>query len=223
MILFKNQKYRADENRAFTLVEILIVLALIVFLTAIFGIVFKSGTSSQGLRTSENILASLIQATRAQAILKGSTARLIIYNDSTNDDKYHRFLGIIYSDAAGGWIAANEGVYLPEGIYFNEEISINHLTMSIEFFPQKTPQPIEDLGTGWIYFEFNSAGLASNTGGRIVLGVAGKTDYNGGLIFNADNIFGFQINQTGNFSKIADPAILKLPPPVEDADAAEEL
>jgi len=104
---------------AFTLIELLVVISIILIASSI---IFIGGNGGDGaaLSSSQRIVSGIAQGARGQAILKNAETRLIIHNDPAELDKYRRFFGIVYWDEdAGGWQAATQGTYLPEGIYFD--------------------------------------------------------------------------------------------------------
>ena len=155
-------------REAFTLVELLVVISIILIASSI---IFIGGTGGDGakLSSSQRIVSGIAQGARGQAILKNAKTRLIIYSEANADkdpEKMLRYIGIIYADPEDpdqqnptSWIAATQGTYLPEGIYFNESLSSSNgwprSTMPLDY-PRLTPQ------TGgaeeYYYYEFNSNG-----------------------------------------------------------------
>lgn len=85
---------------AFTLIEVLVVVALIAVLAGIFGIALRGGDATVGLASAERIVAGLARAARAQAVLQQAPARLIIYADETHPEKGLRYVGIVGVDMA---------------------------------------------------------------------------------------------------------------------------
>jgi prepilin-type N-terminal cleavage/methylation domain-containing protein len=118
---------QSKSKQAFTLVELLVVISIILIASSIIFIGGKGGDGSK-LTASQRIVSGISQGARGQAILKNAKTRLIIYSDKNtvdddNLDKVLRFFGIVYwgTDKNGdeGWLPATQGTYLPEGIYFN--------------------------------------------------------------------------------------------------------
>jgi prepilin-type N-terminal cleavage/methylation domain-containing protein len=131
--------------RAFTLVEMLVVVALIGILAALVGFSLTGGTQGMSLANAQRGLLSMIRAAQAAAQVHNTRARLIIFSDQRNwesgdtataanvNSKILRQYGVIYASSddpnltgdgsATGkpyytWTAFNDGAQLPEGIYF---------------------------------------------------------------------------------------------------------
>lgn len=166
--------------RGFSLIELLVVISIILIVASI---IFVGGNTGGGaaLSSSQRIVSGIVQGARGQAVLKGTTARMIIHNDPSELDKYRRFFGIIYNSSTipGGeeWIASTQGTYLPKGIYFDAVTSQSETgssaiwsssrTMNIDF-PRNSPQD-GSSGPEYLYYQFNSAGTSSNANAWIVL------------------------------------------------------
>ena len=80
-----------------------------------------------------------------------------------------RYIGIVYADPEDPnqenpttWIAATQGTYLPEGIYFNKELSKDwtESKMSINY-PRLTAEA-EGSGEEYYYYEFDSNGTMAS-------------------------------------------------------------
>ena len=161
--------YKYKSKRGFTLIELLVVISVILIASSIIFIGGNSGAGSS-LSSSLRIVSGIAQGARGQAILKNARARLIIYSDSgvnEDEDKYLRYFGIIYESSPGSnnWIAATQGTYLPEGIYFDTDLSVNHgwstsAKMNIEY-PRNIAKS-EGSGDQFYYYEFNSNGTVSS-------------------------------------------------------------
>tara|TARA_X000000950_G_scaffold284833_1_gene388890 strand:+ start:646 stop:1326 length:681 start_codon:yes stop_codon:yes gene_type:complete len=121
----------SDSKKAFTLVELLVVISIILIASSI---IFIGGGGGDGakLSSAQRIVSGIAQGARGQAILKYGETRLIIYNDENDPEKYRRYFGIVYwgddvddngNVTATGWKAATQGTFLPEGIYFDPDLS----------------------------------------------------------------------------------------------------
>lgn len=162
----------------FTLIELLVVVSIMVVVASI---IFVGGNSGSGtkIKAAQRIVSGIAQGARGQAVLKNMPARLIVYADSTNnqsDDKILRFCGVVYGDSNDvdndgvplSWLAANQGTFLPEGIYLNVAKS-NDKNASLGALPKmklnypRAKSVKEGTGDEYYYYEFSDNGtMASN-------------------------------------------------------------
>ena len=167
------------QNRAlgFTLIELLVVIAIIAIAASIV-VVTGGGGGGVALSSAERVVSGIAQGARGQAILKNAETRLIIHNDPTDLDKYRRFIGIVYwgqeRDSAGvvtseGWIAATQGDYLPDGIFFDPDFSKNYVTsnMTLDYPRAKIGANTSRTAGGgseasYLTYGFNSNGTSMN-------------------------------------------------------------
>lgn len=113
------------QRKGFTLVELLAVIAIIGVMAAVIGLSLGGGSATAALGTSQRIAASIFESAHRNAALKYTKTRVLIYADqggvaATDTGKYLRFMQVIYEnkDVPGQWIAANQGTYLPAGVYY---------------------------------------------------------------------------------------------------------
>jgi len=181
-----------NRKSAFTLIELLVVISIILIASSI---IFIGGGGGDGakLSSSQRIISGIAQGARGQAILKNATTRLIIYSDSASnkdEEKKLRYFGIVYKDNAnsGQWFAATQGIYLPEGIYFNEDLSKGYPTssnMKINY-PRQSAQS-GSSGEEYYYYEFNSNGtMATNYDNTWLAIQAGTLKPNSGGVLGVD-------------------------------------
>jgi prepilin-type N-terminal cleavage/methylation domain-containing protein len=164
--MIKNSQ-NTSRRLGFTLIELLVVISIILIASSI---IFIGGGGGDGakLSSAQRIISGIAQGARGQAILKNSTTRLIIYSDASgnkDDEKKLRYFGIVYEEAEDSdqWIAATQGTYLPEGIYFNKDLSKDWPQSSIMNlnYPRITAQS-GTSGEEYYYYEFNSNGTMAN-------------------------------------------------------------
>ena len=111
--------------------ELLVVLAVMGVMMGLIGFSLAGGDGA-ALSASQRQLLGLIQQTRAKAAIYGQPARLIVNNDETDTDKYHRYLEIVVRDAneSKKWRVQGEGKFLEDGVFFiPEDDSVQFLQM----------------------------------------------------------------------------------------------
>ena len=169
----RNLTLRGGLRAGFTLVELLVVITIILIASSI---LFVGGSGGDGakLSSSQRIVSGIVQGARGQAILKNAETRLIIHNDVDSDpDKYRRFFGIVYfqednpdtPENEEGWIAATQGTYLPEGVFFDPDLSRDwpDSTMRLEY-PRQSARA-EGAGAQaeeFYYYAFDSNGTVDS-------------------------------------------------------------
>jgi len=113
-----------SRNCGFTLIELLTVIGIMLLLFGGIGLAIAGrGGEGAALANGQSILASLVGATRAQAALHQTTARLIVYAQlppSGDSNKYLRSLQVVrletLANGSTGWVAAGNFVTLPAPI-----------------------------------------------------------------------------------------------------------
>jgi len=149
---------------AFTLVELMVVVALIGILATVIGFSIEGGGQSMALGNAQRNVMSAIQAARAGATIQHTRARLIIYADKNVvpgeaasseiiNSKILRYYGVIYAESDNPheptrgtepakpfvmWTAATNGDYLPNGIYFVPSKSSSYASDVPAFSTPKT-------------------------------------------------------------------------------------
>jgi prepilin-type N-terminal cleavage/methylation domain-containing protein len=187
-----------SKNSAFTLIELLVVISIILIASSI---IFIGGGGGEGakLSSSQRIISGIAQGARGQAILKNAKVRLIIYSEANvgmDPEKLLRYFGIIYADPKDtdqenptSWIAATQGTYLPEGIYFNKILSQGWpgSTMNLNY-PRLSAQ--SGGSEQYYYYEFNSNGTMATGYDNTWLAIqAGTLKPNSGGVLGVEESF----------------------------------
>lgn len=113
---------------AFTLIEMLVVVAIIsVFVGVIgFGLLRGSANSTVGLQSAQSMVVGLLMQARSQAIMTGDQTGVFVaagptggFTAGTDDELRTRYLRCltVARNIRGRWEAASDLVFLPDGIY----------------------------------------------------------------------------------------------------------
>jgi len=167
---------------AFTLMEMLVVIAIIsIFVGAIgYGFLRGSASSTVGLQAAQSIVASLLTQVRSHAVLSGRSAALLVHNDPDNlPERDLRFLvPAVRNEAGTGWVPLSSGVFLPEGCRVVVDTSLRtELFASLAAWSDLDSDALEQVGDAdgfrqiesnitqdWIAVVFTSIG--TTTGNR---------------------------------------------------------
>lgn len=202
--------------KAFTLVELLVVIGLIAILSTVIGLAIGGG-GGPSVSSAQRIVVGMTQSSRSQAILKQSRARMIFHDDPSSPELYRRYVGLVYENAdtpgVDDWIAANDGVLLPKGAYIllegtNSSELDDRGPMRIAY-PRRQPQE-EGQGTGaedYEFIEFTGQGTLSTSGPVIVIGSGGwegPYDDENNLVIDEESVAGIMIHKLGSFTTLKD-------------------
>jgi prepilin-type N-terminal cleavage/methylation domain-containing protein len=104
---------------AFTLLELLVVVALIALLAGGVGLALRQPGESVSLQSAQATLSATLEATRARAALSQQDARCVIAADPSDSGTYLRYFRIVVPDPANSsnWLEDRDGVLLPPGVF----------------------------------------------------------------------------------------------------------
>ncbi len=220
-----SRNLRRSRDRGFTLVEILVVMAIIATLLGLGVGAIKNMASSKGVDTAVPLADSIFAQARQVAKSTGAPTRVVIYADSSGDnedkrDRYLRMIGVATGrDGAGlpvtdiadvtQWKLVSRASSLPSNTYFNAKLSNKPGTASeTAIFPGST------TGKNCYVYQFNSEGAlvdpsgAPVTDGQFVV-QAGKLRPGATAPDTAANatrdVGGFKIWANGRMAKFRSP------------------
>lgn len=205
-------------QRGFTLIELLVVIGLIAVLAGGIGLSIGGGDKSNGIKSAQNIISSLLSGARGQAALSQSDAAIVV-NVTTTDDNFLRELRIVKKNADNKWIVSGNPVFLDKGVYVVPALTAGLPTTNVSFdtangswtgLHSTAYDTTSDIGP--LYFDdaglnqisnskyrilntFKSLGTTSP--GNIVLSTADLTGPNQLKFDNPNNIRGIKISNYG--------------------------
>lgn len=149
------------KRRGFTLVELIVVIAIISTLLAVSVGTIKNVAGSQGVNTGVSLADGMFTYARNVAKANGG-ARVIIYADSSGDNKdqrerFLRFMAVAAPETNETdpeeieWVPVSGGVILPSDTYFNVNLSEGAEQDSVIFPGERTEKEC-------YYYQFNSEG-----------------------------------------------------------------
>lgn len=126
--------------RAFTLLELLVVVGLIASLSFFLMRGLGSNGKSASLKSAQAIMANLIGAARTHALANGRPCRILVHIDPASAGEPRRYLRFVVTqlqDPDGGWrvLAAN---WLPETVYV---VPGNFTSIPVGLFAASTTVP----------------------------------------------------------------------------------
>lgn len=110
-----SSKCQTHSNRAFSLLELIVVVGLVAVIAAFASRAF-SGSGAGEIRQAESSVAGLLRSARSTAIRESRPARLVINLDSSDVEIRLATMAVIVSNGSGGWNLSGDLVPLPKGI-----------------------------------------------------------------------------------------------------------
>jgi len=170
------------QKQAFSLIEMVVVMAIISALSVVGILSVKSNTDSRNLQASVYELSTFMEAAREMALTHNCTSYLLVNNDTSDSLKYRRYVIAVYqsTDTNGNtvWLMDRKGLYLPQGIYFDDDavtslsqnLSAGGTTVQLPADIQFDPGTMtKDTGANWLAYEFSSNGTCAQAGTGVIL------------------------------------------------------
>lgn len=104
-------------GRAFTVIELMVVLALLVALAGAAGLALQPGDGMRALQGGQTVLGQSLALVRAQAALSGRNAALAVSLDSARPEQAMQAVSVAIRDPAGpAWQRVSDWMPLPAGV-----------------------------------------------------------------------------------------------------------
>lgn len=104
-------------RQAFTVIELMVVLALLVVLAGAAGLALQQGNAAIALQGGQTVLVQSLAFVRTQAALSGRNAALAVALDPARPDQSLQALAVVERDRAGSaWLRVSAWMPLPAGI-----------------------------------------------------------------------------------------------------------
>ena len=201
--------------RAFTLIELLAVIAVVAVFAAAVGLTLRRPGESVALRAGQDVLAVMLEATRGRAALTGQNARLVVQVDVLAPGCHLRRMQIVHEDpaASGNWLAGDSGVELPRGVFVVPPTAADMpansswpaARRSTAFPASAQPMTINGVVTGSLYYvQFTPRGTTG--GGALVLAMGHVSGESGVTLDNPDDVRGVMLRTSGAFTLLNDAA-----------------
>lgn len=152
------------DRAAFSLIELLVVVAVISVLASVTVLVVPGMVEGRGLAGGVSLASSMAHIGRSSALLNNSRARMLFDDDyvAASPDRYRRRVAVVrwVADPDGGpsgWVLSGGPNTLPEGVFFDKESSTSPGTMGFDL--GSTTAQNGTSGPQWSYYEFDPAGM----------------------------------------------------------------
>jgi len=220
-------RHRRDSGRStgFTLIEMLIVIAIMSILLTVGAIGISGITGGKGVASAVASTEALFEQARSIAVSKGTTARVMVsVNDPADTANYLKRLVVVYKELnsdgtpSGNWALSDRGIVLPDQVYFSNTYSVKDQkagTGALEVFDLPTGGSVKKPFAGkYVYYEFNSEGICTTSGASFIVGTGarGVTDQNPRVTSSAKRDFGgFVVWRNGRTSMFRGPDQMGIP------------
>jgi len=107
----------------FTLVELLVVMAIIILISGFIVTAISGGDGSQALNSGISKANGIFSVARSAAVQRNQPVRVLVHLDSADEERFLRFMIVVYQDDDGNWQPLTQGDFLPNGVFFAPALS----------------------------------------------------------------------------------------------------
>ncbi len=124
-------------RRGFTLVELLVVVALVAGMAALFVAGVGRGGQGAALQSAQATMANVVTAARTKAMATGKRVRILVHADARDAARFRRFIALQQETSylSNTWDPPYERLSLPEGI----AVLPRSTRVPTGFYPENVP------------------------------------------------------------------------------------
>lgn len=190
--------------RAFTLIEMLVVVALIAVLASLLTPALQGMMGVSGVRGGVNSLSAALEQARLSAMQSGTTAYLGFPFNSTNAQASHSSLIVLRADEQGNLFAVSRWLKLPQGIFIEPGDNFpagNSLTLT-------NANSLPRLGTErppqLTVLQFDRFGRLAGPSQEVIIKLGEKTDRDSGFRGGDNKHFEFRVQPLTGRASVRD-------------------
>ncbi len=178
------KSHSRQQGRAFTLVEMLVVIAIMsVLMTA--GAIGLGNMSGKGVTSGVAAAESLFDEARTIAISQRTHARVLVANSLTHNPAENlRRLVVVSAEIDSAtklekipqtWILSSRGVLLPDQVFFSQDYSKETQKTGTGSIKVDTLTSVKAPYQGsYFYYEFSAEGICTTPGAGFVIGAGAR-------------------------------------------------
>jgi len=213
----KKRPFSLSICRAFTLIELMVVIGLIAVLAGGVGIAMKDNNPGSALKAAQSTLVSMLSSARGQAALNQCDAMIVVQSSHDQGDNFLRSVKIVIESTPGTWVEVGSEVLLPQGIYVVPPVyPFADVSFPAEYagaagrlsgFVQTAP--IQLNGVNYVTsLHFTSLGGITGTSNRMLVAAGKPTSATTVTLDNTGAVRGFTVSNYGVATLINDTSTL---------------
>jgi type II secretory pathway pseudopilin PulG len=156
-----NFRNRLSSARAFTLVELLTVMGIMIVMVGLGVSAFRGGASGSGVKGASSVMGGLCSTARSEAMLRQTRTRVVIDTayDPAKPQNFLRRATIAYYDPEqpSNWQFREKWEVLPIGVFYNTDYSHPHGK------DMKLPSSFGKASADYWFYEFLPNGQANQS------------------------------------------------------------